>query len=293
MPLYIPLLPTLAGYLQFRLPHCRPSHMLTCHAWALCTFFSARSVLFFPAVLINFRFVQVLLSLPPAAAAVAVAGCRSCCCVWHAFNAGLRQPTSTLGGQATRNWDAAASVSMSTLPGRASLSLCALHCVMPFLRLLNGAEIAESFKKNCMQCARQFAGMPGLSNGCSSWSIWTHIKRNKRVLYFVAYFRARRRISALCPLSCIPLPTFKRLLKTPAATANRSANSWHILQHLQATFCLWLVLISPCTLPACCQLVVFINALRQSRLWLSRLPPQMSLSPSSSWLCLPRPKRHK
>lgn len=100
MPLHIllllPWLSTLAGYLQFHLPHCAdlPTCLLVMHE--PCALSSLLALFFFAAVLINFRFVQVLLSLPPAAAAVA--GCRSCSCVWHAFNAGLRQPTSTLWG---------------------------------------------------------------------------------------------------------------------------------------------------------------------------------------------------
>lgn len=161
-----------------------------------CALSSLLALFFFAAVLINFRFVQVLLSLPPAAAAVA--RCRSCSCVWHAFNAGLRQPTSTLwGGGGVRPREIGMLQHLCQCQHCQDVRACHFaRCIawclffLAFLRLLNGVEIAGSFKKNCMQCARQFAGMPGLSNGCSSWSIWAHIKRNKRVLYFVAYFWA-------------------------------------------------------------------------------------------------------
>lgn len=88
---------TLQGiYCHSLIPVDLPTCLLVMHeprAVSFILFFSPFPA--FAAVLINFRFVQVLLSLPPPAASVAVcvAATASCSCVWHAFNAGLRQAT--------------------------------------------------------------------------------------------------------------------------------------------------------------------------------------------------------
>lgn len=200
MPLHIllllPWLSTLAGYLQFHLPHCRPSHMLTCHAWALCTFFSARSVFF-----------CCCFNKLPLCASFIESAARCCCCRWMpqlqlrltCIQCGLKAANfnSVGGGGGFRPREIGMLQHLCQCQHCQDVRACHFaRCIawclffLAFLRLLNGVEIAGSFKKNCMQCARQFAGMPGLSNGCSSWSIWAHIKRNKRVLYFVAYFWA-------------------------------------------------------------------------------------------------------
>lgn len=232
--------------------------MLTCHAWALCTFFSARSV-FFSSCCFN--------KLPLCASFIESAA-RCCRCRWlpqlqlrlTCIQCGLKAANFSSGqgaGQATRNWDAAASVSMSTLPVRASLSLCALHCVLlfflAFFRLLNGAEIAKSFKKTVCNV---LDNLPA----CQDYQMDVKVNQIARIsneinvsCITLPTFERVKEFLYFGLLSCISLPTFEWLLKTPAAAAaNRSANSRHISQHLQATFCLWLMLISPCTLPACC-----------------------------------------
>lgn len=213
---------------------------------------------FLPAVLINFRFVQVLLSLPPAA--VAVAGCRSCSCVWHAFNAGLRQPTSALARGRGRPREIGMLQHLCQCQHCQYVRVCHFaRCIACccffwlFFRLLNGAEIAKSFKKTVCNV---LDNLPA----CQDYQMDVKVNQIARIsneinvsCITLPTFERVKEFLSFGLLSCISLPAFEWLLKTPAAAvANRSANSRHISQHLQATFCLWLMLISPSTLPACC-----------------------------------------
>lgn len=189
---------------------------------------------FLPAVLINFRFVQVLLSLPPAA--VAVAGCRSCSCVWHAFNAGLRQPTSALAGGRGRPREIGMLQHLCQCQHCQYVRVCHFaRCIACccffwlFFRLLNGAEIAKSFKKTVCNV---LDSLPA----CQDYQMDVKVDQIARIsneinvsCITLPTFERVKEFLSFSLLSCISLPAFEWLLKTPAAAAaNRSANSRHI-----------------------------------------------------------------
>lgn len=110
---------------------------------------------------------------------------------------------------------------------------------LAFFRLLNDAEIAKSFKKTVRSV---LDNLPA----CQDSQMDVEVDQIARIsneinvsCITLPTFERVKEFPSFDLLSCISLPTFEWLLKTPAAAAaNRSANSRHISQHLQATFCL-------------------------------------------------------